>query len=287
MRSFRYARPASLAEATHLLAEGGADTAVLAGGTDLIVALRQGKQAPRLVIDIKGVAELRPPISMEGGWMRISATTLMTALKDDRAIRESFPALAEAAAVVGSVQIRNRATLGGNICHASPAADTVPALLVYAAELELRSESGTRRLAIEDFLVGPGRTALRPGELLTHVALRLPPLCPGAAFARLTRRRGVDLATINLACGMDGAGTTRLAYGAVGPRAFVVSDGTGVLADPRAAAADKEAILRQLLTRASPISDVRASQDYRAAMLRVLSLRTLRVCGDRLADATR
>ncbi len=287
MRSFRYARPPSLAEATHLLAAGGADTAVLAGGTDLIVALRQGKQAPRLVIDIKGVAELRPPISIEGGWMRISATAPMTALKDDRAIRESFPALAEAAAVVGSVQIRNRATLGGNICNASPAADTVPVLLVYGAELELRSESGALRLALEDFLVGPGQTALRRGELLTHVVLRLPPLCPGAAFARLTRRRGVDLATINLACGMDGAGTTRLAYGAVGPRAFVVSDGTGVLADPRASAADKEAVLRQLLTRASPISDVRASRDYRAAMLRVLSLRTLRVCSDRLADATR
>jgi CO/xanthine dehydrogenase FAD-binding subunit len=211
----------------------------------------------------------------------VSPTVVMAEIENHPAVQRFFPALAEAAATVGSIQIRNRATLAGNICHASPAADTAPALLVYGAQLELVSRRQRRRLALDDFFVGPGKTALLPGELVTSIELPLPGR-HGAAFARVTRRRGVDLATINLCCRVDAGGRTMFAYGAVGPRPFLVADESGVLADPSATDAAKDDALMQLLTRASPITDVRGSREYRAAMLLVMSRRALRTAVDRL-----
>ena len=186
---------------------------------------------------------------------------------------------------MGSIQIRNRATLAGNICHASPAADTAPALLVYGAELTIASVRGTRHVPLADFFLGPGMTVLEPGELVTSIGLPIPQQRRGAVFARVTRRRGVDLATINLCCMVDATGRTAFAYGAVGPRPFLVADDSGVLADPSYAQPAKDEVLRQILTHSDPISDVRGSREYRAAMLQVMSRRALRMAIDRMAAA--
>ena len=258
---------------------------MLAGGTDLVVALRNGTLTPHLVVDVKHLAELPPDISMNGSRLRLSATTVMANVVQDERVRTIFPALAEAAATVGSMQIRNRATVVGNICHASPAADTAPALLIYGAEVNISSTRGSRQMPVADFFVGPGRTALERGELVTSIDLPVGEQARGAAFAKLTRRHGVDLATINLACMVDARGRTQFAYGAVGPRPFAVADESGTLADRHAQEAVKASVLSKLLTHASPISDVRGSKEYREAMLRVMSLRLLRVCLDRLASA--
>ncbi len=284
MRPFAYARPATLSEASALLDEHGPMAAVLAGGTDLVVALRGGAIAPQVVVDVKRVAELAPGVTMDGVRLRISATTVMADVERDQRVRAAFPALADAAATVGSVQIRNRATVVGNICHASPAADTVPALLIYGAELNISSARGARRLPLSQFLVGPGRTALERGELVTSIDLPVGPPGHAEAFGKVTRRRGVDLATVNLACMVDARGRTQFACGAVGPRAFVVADESGVLADPSAEEAARQQVLGDLLSHASPISDVRASREYREAMLHVMSLRLLRICLSRLAS---
>ena len=133
MRPFTYVRPVTLSEASALLDEHGPAAAVLAGGTDLVVALRNGALAPRVVVDLKRIAELTPEIDLIGSRLRIGATAVMADLERNEGVRATFPALADAAATVGSVQIRNRATVVGNICHASPAADTVPPLLIYGA----------------------------------------------------------------------------------------------------------------------------------------------------------
>ena len=271
-------------EASALLEESGAEAAPLAGGTDLLVELRSGDRTPAMVVDIKRVAELPPSIELVDGHLRIGATTTLWAVERDETVRAAFPALAEAAATVGSVQIRNRATLAGNICHASPAADTPPALLVYGAEVTIAGPQGARRMPLSEFFLGPGVTVLGPGDLVTGVELPLPPRPCGAAFGRVTRRRGVDLATVNLACQVDAAGNTRVACGAVGPRPFLVSDHSGTLADPGASDAAKAALLRELLSRASPITDLRASREYRQAMLEVIGLRLLRACALQLAD---
>jgi len=217
--------------------------------------------------------------------MTISTTVVMAAVEDDARMRSAFPALADAAATVGSIQIRNRATVAGNICHASPAADTAPALLVYGAEVNIASVRGTRRMPLSDFFLGPGMTVLERGELVTAIGLPIPDQRRGAAFARVTRRRGVDLATVNLCCVVDASGRTAFAYGAVGPRPFLVVDDSGVLADPSSSQPAKDEVLRQLISHSDPISDVRGSREYRQAMLQVMSRRALRTAIDRLAAA--
>jgi CO/xanthine dehydrogenase FAD-binding subunit len=283
MQGFEYARPQTIGEAVALLAEYGPDARLLAGGTDLIIGFRDGSIRPKLVIDLKRITELRPAIEESGGWVSIRAATVMTDIVGHPAVRKHFPALVEAANVVGSVQIRNRATLAGNICNGSPAADCSPPLLVYEAIVVVVGPDGERRVPIDDFIVGPGKTALERGELVSAIELPVPVGPFGSAYTRLTRRRGTDLASITLCCGVDGEGTTRLSYGSVGPRALLVTDESGVLADPDALDDVKAPVLDRLLAGASPsVRSMRASPEYRLAMLRVLGARALRTAIDRL-----
>jgi len=285
MQQFSYARPKSVAEALSLLEEHGSEAALLAGGTDLVIGLRERRSHPRVVIDLKGIAELRPEISEKDGWIRITASTVMADVAADGRIREHFPALAESADVVGSVQIRNRATLAGNICNGSPAADCAPPLLVYAAVVEVAGASGVRRVPIDDFIVGPGRVALEEHDLVTAIELPLPAGPFGSAYQRMTRRRGTDLASITLCCGVDAGGTTRLAYGSVGPRALLMIDETGVLADPDAPADERRILLESLFVDASPSpTSMRAGPEYRVAMLPVLGARALQAAIERLVE---
>ena len=284
MQPFIYARPATVAEAIAILQEHGPDARVLAGGTDLIIRLRDRSVRPTVVVDVKRIAELDPAILEVDGRLRIGATTVMTDIVADERVQRRFPALVEAAAVVGSVQIRNRATLAGNLCNASPAADTAPALLVYGADVVAAGPSGTRRIPLTEFFVRSGQTTLARGELVTAIELPLPARPTGSAHVRRTRRRGHDLASVTLAVAIDDTGRTRLAYGSVGPRPVLVVDESGVLADPHAADADRTAVLDRLLVDASPSPrSMRAGPEYRLAMLRVLAVRAVRTALDRLA----
>ncbi|MBI3749141.1 MAG: xanthine dehydrogenase family protein subunit M [Chloroflexi bacterium] len=284
MQPFIYARPATLAEAVAILQEHGPDARVLAGGTDLIIRLRDRSVRPTVVVDVKRIAELDPAIVEVDGHLRIGATTVMTDIVADERARRHFPALVEAAAVVGSVQIRNRATLAGNLCNASPAADTAPALLVYGADVLAAGPSGTRRIPLTEFFVRSGQTTLARGELVTAIELPLPDRPTGSAHVRRTRRRGHDLASVTLAVAIDDTGRTRLAYGSVGPRPVLVVDDSGVLANRQAADADRTAVLERLLVDASPSPrSMRAGPEYRLAMLRVLAVRAVRTALDRLA----
>ena len=280
--SFQYVRPARLDEALALLEEHGADAHLLAGGTDLLVRLRHGRALPRIVIDLKRVTELNGGIVETGSGLRIGALAVMTDIIADEHVRRRFPALVEAARVVGSVQIRNRATLAGNICNASPAADSAPALLVYGAAVNLAGRAGARSVPLAGFFTGPGRTVLKRGEIVASIDLPFPPVPSGAAFGRLTRRRGVDLATVNLACLVTARGETRFAFGAVGPRPFLVTDDTGVLARPNGDPRAKDEALQRLIAHAAPISDLRGSREYRRAMLSVISRRALSAAIERM-----
>ena len=283
---FAYARPEGLSE-TFALLDAEPEARLLAGGTDLLVGVRKGNVISPLLIDLKRVAELASGISEVDGALRIGANTVLTEVINDRRVQETYPALVAAARVVGSIQIRNRATLVGNLCNASPAADTAPPLLVFGAILELAGPDGRRRVPFADFVTGPGRTLLERGELVTAVELPLPADPVGSAFQRMTRRRGVDLATVNLACAVTSGGVTRFAFGAVGPRAIVVADGTGMLADSKADPVEVDALIRRMTAEATPISNVRASREYRQAMLLVLSRRALESARERLAEARR
>jgi carbon-monoxide dehydrogenase medium subunit len=273
--SFAYARPTSLAETYDLLDSApSADVRPIVGGTDLIVGLQHGTIRPRLVVDLKHLADLPAGVEHTGGLVRITAPTPLTDVIADPRVRTLFPALVQAAGTVGSVQIRNRASLTGNICNASPAYDTAPALLVYDAVIVLCGREGERRVPVVDFVLGPRRTDLRPGEIATAVELPVPDRPMRTRFARLTRRRGVDLATVSLCCGV-GARRTRFAFGAVAPRPFLVDDDSGVLADPSSPESARDEVLRAMIATATPITDVRGGADYRRAMLLVLARRAL------------
>lgn len=282
MTPFDYLLPADLAEASLARAEHGGSARLLAGGTDLTVALRNGAVATAMVIDIKAVAELKPDITTDAGRLRVSAGTTMTDLGAYLAEHELFPALRDAAAVVGSIQIRNRATLAGNICNASPAADTVPVLAALGASVEIFGLDRTRSRTVEEFIEGNRRIDLGTGEIVTAVLIPLPDGARGCAFDRITRRRGVDLATTNMCCTLDADGQVAFAFGAVSPRPLVVRDDSGVLGDPASPAADRAEAIRRMAAHAAPISDLRASAEYRQAMLCVMAERALGVAHARL-----
>jgi CO/xanthine dehydrogenase FAD-binding subunit len=284
MQPFAYARPAALDEAVALLERHGPDARVLAGGTDLIIRLRDGTAQPVVVVDVKRIPELAPRIDVADGHLRISAGTVMTDIAADERVRRDFPALAEAAEVVGSVQIRNRATLAGNICNASPAADTLPSLLVYGAVAVAAGPDGLRRVPLDEVFVRSGVTTLGRGELLVAIELPVPSGPTGSAHERRTRRRGHDLASVTLAVVLDGTPVTRVAFGSVGPRPLLVADASGILADPASGDEDRTGVFEQLFTDARPSpTSMRASPEYRLAMLRVLGRRALARAHARLA----
>jgi CO/xanthine dehydrogenase FAD-binding subunit len=284
VRPFRWVSPTALQEVIGLLQEYGADAMLMAGGTDLMVGLRDGVVTPRVVVDVKGARDLPPFIAKADGFLTVAATVAMIEIESHEVVRTHFPALAEAAAVVGSIQIRNRATLVGNVCNASPAADTVPVLAVYGALVKMVGPAGTRLVPVVDFIQGNRRTTLAAGEIAVALLIPFPDRPFGAAFARITRRRGVDLATVNLCCGVDDAGVTTFAFGAVSPRPLLVRDTSGALADPSAKAEAKAIALDAMITEASPITDVRGSAEYRLAMLGVLAKRAQQLAAARLSN---
>lgn len=283
MRPFKYARPSSLDEAVGLLQEHGPDAMLLAGGTDLVIGLREGWLRPEVVVDLKRIDEMPRGISHDDGMVTIGATVVMADLEASEFISEHFPALVEAAEVVGSVQIRNRATLAGNICNASPAADTAPPLLVYDALMVIAGPDGVREVAVDDFIQGPSKTDLKRGELVIAIKVPVPEKPYGAAYYRMTRRRGTDLASITLSCGVSKAGVVRLSYGSIGPRPFLVVDDSGELADRATSTERRDEILERMFDQASPsVRSMRASPEYRLAMVRVLGRRALNTALERL-----
>jgi len=262
VRTFEYARPETLDDLLNLLQQYGPEAKLLAGGTDLVVRLRAGDMLPRVVIDLKRVHALGPEIVEHGSCLRVGARTVMADLIDDHRVQSHFPALVEAARAVGSPQIRNRATLAGNICNASPAADTAPPLLVYGARANLVRLGGKRTVNVSELFLGPGRTVLHRGEIVESIDLPFLNEPAGAAFGRITRRRGVDVAMVNVCCLVKASDETLVACGAAGPRPFLVRG-------------RRESILDQVIAQANPITDIRASRDYRVAMLAVLARRCL------------
>jgi len=284
METFIYYRPESLSALFELMKQYAGRYRLLAGGTDLLVRLKSGSISPEAVIDIKSVAELQTGIVQDTDSVTIDALTLMAILELDPFIIKTFPALAEAVHNVGSVQIRNRASIAGNLCNASPAADSAPSLLIYNARVNCISPLGERSLPLPEFITGPGRTALASDELVKAVVLPLPPSNQAAAFTRLTRRKGVDLATINLCCQVTTTGTTRFALGAVGPVPFIVEDAEKILSSQEVSIEDKKAYLSKMMEKATPITDVRASKEYRQAMLTVLGMRALNTAQERLSN---
>jgi len=275
MYTFAYHHPQSIEEAIDIADSYHHQVRYLAGGTDLLVRIKHVQFQPKAVIDLKSIGSLSNEIRVSASEIEIGALTLLSSLEQNKAVEKHFPALIEAVSSIGSVQIRNRATLGGNICNASPAADSFPALFIYGAKIRIVGKSGGRIVPIEDFVLGPGKTCLSKVEFVDAILLPIPEYLQSASFGRLTRRRGVDLATVNLACQVRESGSTRFAVGAAAPVPFVVEENGGLLVNANLDQSDKNNLIRKLMQAASPITDVRASKEYRKEMLVVLARRTL------------
>ncbi len=279
MQNFTYHAPRSLADALALLAEHGDAASCLAGGTDLLLAMERGRTGRPHVVDLKQIPDLRGITTLPGGALRIGALTAMAEIESDGAVARRCPALAAAAAAVGGPAIRNRATLGGNLCNASPAADTATPLLALGAEVEVAGRSGTRTLPIAQFWLGPGRTVLAPGELLTAVRLAARARRSGNAFQRVTRT-AMDIAIVNAAAEatLDGAGQLgrlAVALGAAGPRVLAVAGLDEAVRGRPVDAALLEFVAERARAAARPRDDVRASARYRADQCGVLARRAV------------
>ena len=267
-----YCRPRTVSEVLAALASAEGRGRILVGGTDLLVHLRKDPFAPTVVVDIKSVNDLPPAVEIGDDAVRFGPTAQMAAISSHPFVEGHLPALGAAARVVGSLAIRNRATLIGNICNASPAADTAPALLVYGSTVTVTGPGGDRTMPLADFFVGPGQTRCGPEEIVIRVDVPIPERGHRSAFQRLTRRRGVDLATVSVAVGVDPTGRIVLGLGCVGPTPLLTGASPPVDLTDLAAV---EGAVEELVSIATPISDVRAARDYREAMVRVLSVRAV------------
>lgn len=184
MKDFSYSAPATLAEATKLLAGANGKAKILAGGTDIIVQLREGLREADLVIDVKKIPELTELSYSPAKGLRLGASVPCYRIYDDAAIAKAFPALADAARIVGGWQIQSRASVGGNLCNSSPAADTIPALIAHDVTCVIAGPKGERQVKAEEFCTAPGRNVLQPGELLVTLVFPPPAKSSSSAYER-------------------------------------------------------------------------------------------------------
>ena len=279
---FEYAKATTLQEALKLLAgtvPGG--SVPLAGGTDLVAWLRDGAVSPGLLVDIKGLAELRG-IHFKAGSLWLGAGTPFAEIVESPLVRKHAPLLVESSGMVASVGVRNRATIGGNICSAVPCCDSGPALLVYEATLHVATLRGIRKIPATKWFLGPRRTALAQGEIVTGISI--PTGRHGGAFAKLKRYRGEDLAQASVAVRVDSAGLWRVAYGSVAPtpiRGAKVERLLKWMKNPPDEVLARAAELAE--AEVAPITDIRGSKEYRRLMVGVMLQRAVQLAAERLA----
>jgi carbon-monoxide dehydrogenase medium subunit len=285
VRRFDLVLPASMDECVRLLAERGPEAKLVAGGTDLVPQLKNGLLRPACVVDLSGVGQLGRLTRDETGGLRIGASVTARALERDAAVRVGLPALAESAALIGSVQIRNLATVVGNLCNAAPSADMAPPLLALDAEAVIVGPRGQRRVPLTAFFVGVRRTVLAPDEVLVEVVVPAPGLRSGGSYRRHTPRRELDIAVVGVASQLtmsDGVcAKARIALAAVAPTPLRATAAEQALEGRPVTLDEIERAATLAVGAARPISDQRGSADFRRHLVRILTRRTLRAALER------
>ncbi|WP_158734708.1 xanthine dehydrogenase family protein subunit M [Alteribacillus sp. YIM 98480] len=275
MSEFLYHVPNNLDDLFSTIKKHGSSAALLAGGTDLLIHLKVGKIAPQHVIDIKHVKELYEKITFCSNGMTIGALTTLINITKHPDVQKLYPALSESARKVGSKQIRNRGTLVGNICNASPAADTAPALLIYNAEVTIVGMNSRRTIPFESFIKGPGKTDLKEGEIVESLFFPFPPANSTSNFVKLARREGADLTIVGTATLAASNYETRIALCAVAPIPFRACSAEYVLNQGGYNQQNIDKALEKVVHNANPISDLRATKEYRLAMVEVITRKSL------------
>jgi carbon-monoxide dehydrogenase medium subunit len=283
MPSPAYHAPETIAQAVALLA-GEPGAWPLAGGTDLIVQMRSGRIDPSAIVDLKRIAGMSSVHQLPGGGFAIGAAMACTALKDNAALTAAWPGVVEAANLIGSVQVRNRATIAGNLCNASPAADSVPALVAAGATCLVAGPDGEREAPVEAIPTGPGQTSLAPGEFVAEI--RLPAQKGADAYLRSIPRTEMDIAVVGAGASLvvDAGGictAARVAIGAVAPTVLLVEAAGAALIGSRLDDAALDRMAMAVCAACKPIADKRGTVEYRTAMAGVLAKRVVKIALDR------
>lgn len=281
MKAFDYVRASSVDEVVSLLAQNGDQARVLSGGTDLLVALREGRRQAKLVIDVKTLPETTQVDYAPGRGLEFGASVPCYRLYENTTLAAAYPGLMDAAQLIGGKQIQGRASIGGNLCNASPAADSIPALIAHAAICVVAGPNGRREVPVEEFCTAPGRTQLQNGEFLVSIRLPAPKPGFGAAYLRFIPRNEMDIAVVGAgaAVQLDESRTrfqsARLALGAVAPTPlYVAAVGEALAGQPvNAETIGRAAQIAQDAAR--PITDMRGTAEYRKHLSGVLARRAL------------
>ncbi len=285
MSELRYEAPKTLAEAVALLSGAKGRARVLAGGTDLLIQMRTGRIQPELLVDIKAVPELSEIVAGNGGY-RIGAAVTGMQLIEHADFAKRWPGVVDGVRLIGSLQVKGRATVGGNLCNASPAADSVPALIAAGAIARIVGPHGAREAAVETVVVGPGKTSLAVGEIVTSLLLPPRPLRSGDAYLRFTPRSEMDIAVVgagvNLTLDAQGICTqARVALGAVASRALLVPEAAAALIGTKVDAAALARLAAAARDACSPIDDKRGSREFRIRTAGVMVCRAAGIALDR------
>ena len=281
----RYEAPESLEGAVALLAGATGEARVLAGGTDLLVQMRADIVDPELIVDIKKIAETRAVTLEQGGW-RIGAAVTGAELKEHARLKRAWPGVVEAANLIGSTQVQGRATLGGNLCNGSPAADSVPALIAAGAVATLAGPGGQRDLPVEDIMLGPRKLALRRGEIVVSFLLPPRPSRSSDAYLRFIPRTEMDIAVVGagVSVTVDGAGTitaARVSLGAVAARVLLVPEAAQAIVGSRLEVAAQQRLEAAARAACRPIDDKRGTTEFRIDVAGVLTRRAALIALDR------
>ena len=285
MSGVDYLSPGSIDEAVNALNAAGGEARLLAGGTDLLVQMRGGRAKPKLVIDLKRIPEMSSVREQDGGFV-IGAATSGATLGEHAALRKAWPGLIEAANLIGSTQVQGRASLGGNLCNASPAADSVPALIAAGAVCVVETPGGPYRIEVEKFVTGPGKTILVDGEILIAFELPRKAAHSGDAYLRLIPRTEMDIAVVGagVSVTLDASGkcvAARVSVGAVAPTALLVEAAGAALVGSTFEEAALAKLEAAVAAAAKPISDKRGTAEYRTKVAAVLARRAALIARDR------
>jgi CO/xanthine dehydrogenase FAD-binding subunit len=289
MENFDYIAPRSLPEAYAALGNGRSSL-MLAGGTDVIVQLREGRKHCDQLIDLKHIPEMMALNWANDGSLEIGAAVPCAVIYEDAEVARRLPAIVDAAHIIGGIQIQSRASLGGNLCNASPAADSSPALMALAARVVIGSNGGTRELPVEDFFTGVGQSALQPGELLLQIKVPAQPSNSGAFYHRFIPRNEMDIAVASagVRLQLDSAGerieSARIALGAVAPTPLMVPAAAEALAGKAPGDEAFQAAGAAAAEATSPITDMRGSIAQRKHLASVLTVRALQAALNRIRE---
>jgi len=292
LQNLKYARARDIDEAARLLAEGGPTARVLAGGTDVIVQARERKRPVGLFVDIKKIAAVQELRYDAAAGLTVGAATPCYRIYEDDVVRRLYPALVEATSVVGGTAIQGRASLGGNLCNSSPAADTVPAMIALDAAVTIAGPGGGRRtVAVAAFCTGPGQNVLAQGEFVVSILFPPPAAGSGAAWERFIPRNEMDIAVANAASCLRIEGgrvsAARIAIGAVAPTALLLEDAAAALVGKPLSDETVVAAAAAAKAAARPIDDMRGSIKQRRHLAGVLVERTLRRAAARAEEGGR